>query len=524
MTLRDGDDLLAAVGAAAAAWLVFAAILLVAAGLERTVSLPRQRALWVLIGIVIASVSRPFVQDGLMTLWGGSPSDAGSRALRVLINLVVWLMTISVLAIAVDAERTRRSVDQLLRQALSLLQSTGQRAQEFDQSARGAVTRCARTLRHELATWPGEPEPARAAAVAASRQVRACSHSLAQQAHNPLPTTPSVTTESLIAPRRPRLRLPPVGLVPTIYVLIFLPYICARLTLREVLSSLIVLGVAGRFTDLLPRRLPHRYLPRNRPVLFVALGVMVGAALTVTSVLVGHRAGLPVIFPVIAYPVFAWVTSACYGVMYSRKVTERRLNSAVAQASRSERLSTAGARTALLAASGLLHRDLQAAFVLLARDPAETAQLAQARAVVEEVDAVFDAEPSGPGWSAFTSLLRTWGRVVTVDDQLDDAARDAIELEPRAATDAYEVIAEGLLNAVKHAPTIPIRVVGRAIDTGAGSSLLVQVISLGARSGVVALRPDSPAARAGAWLHEDPEGVVLEALIPLQHRPTRVVV
>lgn len=138
---------------------------------------------------------------------------------------------------------------------------------------------------------------------------------------------------------------------------------------------------------------------------------------------------------------------------------------------------------------------------------------------------MFDTPPVGPGWSAFTSLLHTWGRVVTIDDSgFEAAAKEAIERYPRAASDAYEVVAEGLLNAVKHSPAAPIRVIARPVDTGAGSSLRVEVISLGARSGSTTLRQDSAAARSGAWLHQEPTGVVLEAMIPLQDNHTPVVV
>ena len=77
---------------------------------------------------------------------------------------------------------------------------------------------------------------------------------------------------------------------------------------------------------------------------------------------------------------------------------------------------------------------------------------------------MFDTPPVGPGWSAFTSLLHTWGRVVTIDDSgFEAAAKEAIERHPRAASDAYEVVAEGLLNAVKHSPAAPIRVVARPV-------------------------------------------------------------
>ncbi|KYH44685.1 hypothetical protein [Branchiibius sp. NY16-3462-2] len=525
VTLPAKEDPLPAAGASVAAWAVFAAILVLAALLERTLSSRRLRAVCVLSAIGIASVARPFVQDWLMTAWGAYPPEADQRGVRVITNVIVWTVVISVIAVAADAERNRRQVNRLLRQALSQLQTTGQRAAEFDRAARESVSRCAQELGDEFATWAAHGRVDPTLAAAASEKVRSSSHALADEAHNPLPPAAATVPGGLVDQRRPRLRLPPVGLVSVIYLLVFLPYGIAQLSAREVLSSLVVLAVCGWLADLLPRRLPHRYLPRRRPALFLALAVVVGAALTLNSVLMGHRGGVTVLFPVIAYPTFALAASLCYGLMNSRRVAERRLNTAVAQASRSARLSTADARTALLTASGLLHRDLQAACVLLAHDPTDTARLEEARTVIDEVAAVFDTPQAGPGWSAFTSLLRTWGRVVPIDDGgFGAAARTAIERHPRAAADAYEVVAEGLLNAVKHAPAAPISVNARRVDTGAGSSLLVQVISVGARSGAAALRQDSAAARAGAWLHEEPEGVVLEAMIPLQDKHAPVVV
>lgn len=523
-TLRRTQDLAPAVLGSVAAWVVFAAILLVAAWLERTLPSRRQRAVCVLAAIGIASIVRPFAQDWFMTAWGGHPPDTDHRAVRVVTNVIVWTVVISVVAIAVDAERNRRRVNQLLREALSQLQTTAQRSAEFDRAARLSVRRCTQQLRSQFATWAAQGRLDPEVAAAASEQVRRTSHALAQQAHGPLPVVAATVPEGLVDQRRQRLRLPPVGLVSVVYLLVFLPYASVQLSAREVLSSLAVLAVCGWLADVVPRRLPHRYLSRQRPALFIGLAVLAGAALTLNSVLMGHRGGLAVVFPVVAYPTFALAASVCYGVMNSRRVAERRLNTAVAQASRSARLSTADARTALLAASGLLHRDLQAACVLLAHDPTDVSQVTRASAVVDQASAVFDAEPVGPGWSAFRSLIRTWGRVVPIDDRVDADAREAIAHQPRTAADAYEVIAEGLLNAVKHAPTAPIRVMSRAVQTGAGASLLVEVISVGAHSGATALRADSAAARSGAWLHQEPEGVVLEALIPLQDRHTQVVV
>lgn len=511
--------------AAAATWLVFTAVILMGAWLERRLTSPGLRTVSVVGAVFIASVSRPFIQDALMTAWGGHPPEAAHRGERMITNFVVWLVALSIVGVVVDAERTRRRSNQLLRQALSQLQTTSKRAGEFDRLARERVDRCTREFRAELATWPGQRDLSRTALTFAADRVRPCSHELARQAYAPLPPAPDTAAGSVASyPRRPALRLPPVGLVGVIYVLIFLPYACARLTPREIVCSIVVLLVGGLFADLAPRVLPHRFIPRARPTLFLILTVGVGAAITLTSVVVGRRSGIPVLAPLIAYPLFALVTGRCYAVMFSRKVAERRLDSAVAQASRSEHLSTAGARTALTAASDLLHRDLQAACVLLAHDPADVSRIDRARAVVDEVAAVFDTQPEGPDWSAFASLIRTWGRVVTIEESVDSAARKAIQDRPHAAVDAYEVIAEGLLNAVKHAPKATIRVVGRAVETGAGSSLRVRVISLGASSDSTDLRRDSAAARAGASLRQESDGVVLEALIPLEDRLSRVVV
>lgn len=351
VSLHTREDLRPAVLAAMAAWVVFAGILVVGAWLERKLPVRRQRAVCVLAAIGIAGVSRPFLQDRLMTLWGGDPPDADQRVVRVVTNVIVWTVVISVIAIAVDAERNRRQVNQLLRQALSELQTTGQRSAEFDDAARQSVSRCAQQLRDKFATWVEPDRMDRARAAAASEQVRLFSHELADQARGPLPTAPVTVPEVVADARRPRLRLPPVGLVTVLYLLIFLPYAVARLSAREVVSSLVILTVCGWLADLAPRRLPHRYLPRHRPALFLALAVLVGGAVTMNSVIVGHRGGLAILFPVIAYPALALASCLCYGVLNSRRVAERRLNTAVAQASRSARLSTADSRTALLTAS-----------------------------------------------------------------------------------------------------------------------------------------------------------------------------
>lgn len=82
-----------------------------------------------------------------------------------------------------------------------------------------------------------------------------------------------------------------------------------------------------------------------------------------------------------------------------------------------------------------------------------------------------------------------------------------------AAQDAYDVAAEGILNAVKHSGERRAEVLLDVVATGAGPALRVRVRSSAPLSAGAELRPASHVRSLGATLRSTSEGAVLEALI-----------
>jgi hypothetical protein len=114
--------------------------------------------------------------------------------------------------------------------------------------------------------------------------------------------------------------------------------------------------------------------------------------------------------------------------------------------------------------------------------PADTSALRDdLLALVHRLTSTYAAADPGTDAAALRALLATWGRVIVLQTTLDPRALAALDAHPRLARDVYDVIAEGLLNAVKHSDEKSAEVSLDVVATGAGSRLRARVRSRGAR-------------------------------------------
>ena len=133
------------------------------------------------------------------------------------------------------------------------------------------------------------------------------------------------------------------------------------------------------------------------------------------------------------------------------------------------------------------------------------------------VERCFDTSAASAGAASVDALVATWARAVDVTIHWAPDALVAVQAQACAAADAYDVVAEGLLNAVKHAEPAPIHVDIDVVASGAGRRLRIRVLSSGAPAGggAIELGRDSRVRSLGARLLATGDGVLMETSIAL---------
>ncbi|HAN23898.1 MAG TPA: hypothetical protein DCP95_04915, partial [Microbacterium ginsengisoli] len=406
------------------------------------------------------------------------------------------------------AIRSRRRVNALLRSVRAELAAAQQSTEAYDRAARALVVRVVDDARTRLAQWNDPPTVEQVRAFAADA-ARAESHELADLAAAEPPRMPGE-----LDVRRARLfglRLPPVGLVGLVYLVFMLPYAVRAATPAVLVVGAVFLVIGSLATDYLPRRLSVLSGGRARAGVFLGVSVLTGFALSLASVL-GGLTGIRVLIPALAFPLIAFAFAMLAAVVHALQVEQRRLSHAVASQQRALRRGTAPARAALTDAAQILHRDVQARCVLQLQTPSAGIAADIDELLAQAAD-VF-ARPAPPvGAEAVDQVIATWAHVIAVDVRIDDDARAALDGDGTLARDAYDIVAEGLLNAVKHADA---RRVGVSVDltsTGAGRMLRLAVRCEGILPRGAALRPASHVRSLGAELVQVADSVVLRALL-----------
>ncbi|MBN9178608.1 MAG: hypothetical protein J0I43_14755 [Microbacterium sp.] len=551
--------------AGAATWLCVAAALIALAVTERRL-VARARAIVVTIGVILIAAARPVVADAWLRAAGATPPDAWQLPFRMLTNAVTWLVVFTAIAVIVDAVRSLRTVNALLRAAVGERARVDRRTAAFDTRARAAVRSAAEDVARALPTLAGHAAPTSPGAAAptspgaaaptspgaasapsspgdaddvrafATGRVRAVSHALVDLASAPLDDDDALADEfsaqrsaARHAPARQAppgqvavLSVPPRWAVTVIYAVCLLPFAIRAVPLTELALGAAVAVAGGALVDTVSRgrRLRHRVR------VFLAASLLCAVALSLVSVLCGAPA-LRAVVPGVVYALIAVGAAACAGTLRALRIEQRRLSGAVAAAQRSGRAGTAPAREALAEAAELLHRDVQgrcAVFVLAHPQPtsADRAELVdEVTQTLAQVGGVFARERRAVPVS-LDGIVQTWGRVIALELTVSPAARTALDAGSQAARDAYDIVAEGVLNAVKHSAQRRADVALDVVATGAGDALRVRVRSYGPLPGTAGteaqLRPASHVAALGAVLSAGTGGAVLEAAIPLPAR------
>lgn len=495
-------------------WVSFVAGLSAVAAVERSARRVTTRATWVAVGVLLDAAARPVIHGLLLSAFGVPAPPSSQLPFRILTNVVVWTVTLTAIAVVVDASRSLRATNALLSAVRTEMDAAQRRGEAFEAAARADVNGAVADLRHRVGALRRD-----GATAASVRWVgdgfRAASHAVSERARAADAAGPPVAR--MPARRRDRLtlRAPSPGTVTALYVACMLPYALRAATGGVIALALLVAVGGGWAVD----RLSRLRMVRRRggsAAVFVALSAVVGAVLSIVAAADGGGVALATV-PLVVYVGSSLGAALCAGMLHRLRAEQSRLASAVAADQRATRAATGAARAALREAADVMHRDGQALCVLFAIEnaaptPDRLAALAtQLDGIVDRVERVFAGSRSTTGASSITELAGTWSRVLDLASTVTSDAIDALDAHPDLAAQAFEVAAEGLLNAAKHAAAARTTLTVDATMTGAGEHLTVRVTTRAAAAVLDGLGPHSRARELGARLRSVEGGVVLEA-------------
>lgn len=528
-----GVDVAALAPATLATTVCFVLALGVLALIERRLSAPRVRAIVLIVGIVACAALRPLVQDAWATLWALPIPAAAQLPFRIATNVVVWPVVLAMIALLENAVHTLRRTNTLLREVAAELAAAPDHAVVFDRYARREVDAAASALTGAIARWEAAAG-ARGVRALGEEGFRRWSHRLQHIADDRTVTSSlraSPATDEIPTRRRrrslPPLRVPPRGTVAIVYIACTLPYALRTTGPAELIVGLAAVIVVTVIVDHVARRRMFARTARRSSCVYLLGAALGGVALSALAASSGHH-GLIALLPAVDYLAFALAAALCAGAVHRLRREQRRLSGTITHAQRATREGVGPVREGLRRTAELLHRDGQGACVQFAlthpqASPADAAALREdLLALVHRLASTYTAADPGADAAAVRALLATWGRVIVLRTALDPAGLAALDAHPVLARDVYDVIAEGLLNAVKHSDRKRADVSLEVVATGAGRRLRARVRSRGRTAPDAELRPASRARELGAHLRADGRDALLEATFPLPASPSVV--
>lgn len=489
---------------------------------ERRIPSSTARGVLVLAALVAAAVARPFLNDALAVGAFGLGTDPAWSE-RIVTNVVAWVSVLSLVAVTEQLYVSSRTARTRLADALRTVTDEQRRAGRYERDTREFLTSEISALRTALAALVASPldfERVRGF----SDGVRSVSHRARDRAGLELADiSPDDAGPSAIETARTvfeRLRPPAPGLVGVIFAAGSAPF--ALRTEGPVFAAVLIVGVLALClaVDRLTRGIACRSsaLRRGRRLvgLWLGAGIVVAAA---AAVLVGEPSFIPVI-PAIALPGIAIVAALCAEAIHRGRVETRRLGRALQALVRSAADQTSSTRQNLAHASDVLHSRVQSTCVILAaRVDDEIATPGDIRDFELAIsagltDALGTRRPGAARAADLAETVAIWRPVLTVSSAVDPAATVAMS-DALVTTRVVAVVAEGLVNAVKHAAARSADIEVRGAADGASLSVRVRTpgrlrSDAGAATGL-GLAGLGPSAR----VFQNGRDVVLEASVPV---------
>ncbi|QLD12326.1 hypothetical protein [Microbacterium oleivorans] len=518
-SVEAASDLGAALVSSLAVTVVLIVVLVPVALAERRLPWGAARGVVVLTSLVAAAAARPFLNEAATVgVFGLSPDPAWFE--RILTNVVAWVSVLSLVAITEQLYASSHAAMARLSDALRAVSDEQRRAGRFERESREFLEAEIGTLRDALSALllsKLEFENVRDF----SDIVRTASHRARARARTALADV--LPDRATIFPPPPgrsflaRLRPAPVALAGTIFAAGSAPF--AFRTGGPILLLVVASGVLGLslVADHGVRRLSRHRSVRDRGAILVIVWSITGLVVAGAGAAVAGAGGLVPLVTIIALPGIAVIAALCADAVHRGRVEARRLGRALRAVVRSAAERSTATRQSLVHASDVLHGRVQGTCVVLAArvddDLATASDIEEFEAAV--ADALTDAlGTTGPGTRRVAGLDETvaaWQPVLAVESRVDAGAKSAMS-DPLVSVQVVAVVAEGLVNAVKHASE---RTAFIEVTSAADGGLTVRVISPGelredpARGGlgIIALGPT-------ARVFQRSGDVVLEASVP----------
>ncbi|WP_143025013.1 hypothetical protein [Microbacterium sp. cf332] len=501
------------------ALLLSGALFLVALA-ERRMSSSTARGVLVLVALVAAAVCRPFLNDMLAVgAFGLGPDPAWAE--RIVTNVVAWVSILSLVAVTEQLYASSRVARSRLAEALRTVTDEQLRAGRYERESRDFLAAEIATLRVALTTllstaldFDRVRDFSGIVRDASHRARRRAGLELADVAPEggsaPFPGGTRVFWE--------RLRPPAVGLVGAIFAAGSAPF--ALRAGGPGLAVVVIVGVIALclVADSATRRLSRRRSRRERGIVLVAGWAVAGLLVSAigSAIIDGHA--LIFFIPVVSLPGVAVIAALCAEAVHRGTVESRRLGRALRVVVRSAADRASGTRQNLVHASDVLHGRVQGTCVVLAAQvDDEVATPADIRAFEVAVGEGLSAAlgtglPSDVRPADLAETVAIWEPVLTVSSDVDAAATSAMT-DALVSTRVVAVVAEGLVNAVKHAAARSATIEVRSAEDGAVLAVRVstpgrlRVDARGPGLGVAGLGPSARVFQRGG-------DVVLEASVP----------
>ncbi|QBJ96617.1 hypothetical protein ERC79_12050 [Rhodococcus sp. ABRD24] len=434
----------------------------------------------------VLGACRPFLLDALLS-FQGLPTDLRPTLIRVIINVSTAVVSLSLIAILVDAIREHNAMMQRLRAAQAALD---QQRRIDEKYLAGLGRECADELAGQIrsaldAADRTSLEPERASRLLrgiSEEIVRPMSHALFQDV-TPLPqpaVTPAVLTRrERLADMMQAVEPAPLVLPALLYTSLIMTFLFTNYGFRDAALQIVLGAVVSMFGSWVVQRTASRIPVAARRIGFMAVAYVVVAAATASVfwVILGG-VGYPPAFvlPGIAfYPFSALAICFIRAATAQRALEEQQLATALGEQSRLAaevhgQVVSARRRLAhvlhssvqgeLVAAALLMHTSASAAGTSVDQPSVDAAVGELIDRILREV-AEDESRPTIPRAEAkqqITELIGMWSAAVPMVTDIDEAVWPLLSASPVRLEHAVDVLSEGFTNAIRHGSGGPLHV------------------------------------------------------------------